>query len=151
MLQSKYLTEDGVEKILSNLYKDGARYLYRPTGYSRIYLSQNKPEMHDDGGITSPTGDAHALQYEVSILLSDIFENTNYINIWWALNKVDWSKVPVDTKVYAYYGDKVQQRHFACYKDGKVHTWIHGCTSWSTKHTNGDWDRVELAEEVKYD
>ena len=65
MLQSKYLTEDGFEKILSNLYKDGARYLYRPTGYSRIYLSQNKPEMHDDGDITSPTGDAHALQYEL--------------------------------------------------------------------------------------
>lgn len=68
MLQSKYLTEDGVEKILSNLYKDGARYLDRPTGYGLIYLSQSKPEMHDDGGITSPTGDAHALQYEVSIL-----------------------------------------------------------------------------------
>lgn len=49
MLQSKYLTEDGFKKVLSNLYKDCARYLYRPTGYCLIYSSQSKPEMHDDG------------------------------------------------------------------------------------------------------
>lgn len=82
-------------------------------------------------------------------LLDDIFNNTNCIDIARALNKVDWSKVPVDTKVYAYCGDTVQQRHFARYEDGKVCTWIHGCTSWSTTYINRDWDKVELAEEIK--
>ena len=148
MLESKYLTEDGFKKLLNNLYKDGARYLYRPTGYSLVYASPNKPEIHSDGDITNLTGDPEALRYDIFSLLCDIFDNTNCIDIGKVLNKVDWSKVPIDTKVYAYCGDKVQQRHFACYKDGKVHTWIHGCTSWSTKHTNGDWDRVELAEEI---
>ena len=148
MLQSKYLTEDGFKKVLSNLYKDGARYLYRPTGYGFIYSSPSKPEIHSDGDIVKLTGDSQALQHDVFSLLCDIFENTNCIDIAKALNKVDWSKVPVDTKVYAYCGNTVQQRHFACYKDGKVHTWLHGCTSWSTKYTNGDWDRVELAEEI---
>lgn len=148
MLESKYLTEDGFKKLLNNLYKDGARYLYRPTGYSLVYASPNKPEIHSDGDITNLTGDPEALRYDIFSLLCDIFDNTNCIDTGKVLNKVDWSKVPIDTKVYAYCGDKVQQRHFACYKDGKVHTWIHGCTSWSTKHTNGDWDRVELAEEI---
>lgn len=145
MLQSKYLTEDGFKKILSNLYKDGARYLYRPTGYSRIYFSQNKPEMHDDGDIISLTEDANALQYEISILLSDIFENTNYIDLTIALNKVDWSKVPVDTKVYAYREWIKYKRYFAYYKDGKVYVWSNGCTSWTAQHTTVDYDIVELA------
>ena len=148
MLQSKYLTEEGFKKILSDLYKDGARYLYRPTGYGCTYFSQSKPAIYSDGDITSPTEDAQVLQYKVSSLLSDILKNKNCIDICNVLNKVDWSKVPVDAKVYAYCGNTVQQRHFACYKDGKVHTWLHGCTSWSTKHTNGEWDRVELAEEI---
>lgn len=150
MLQSKYLTEDGFKKVLSNLYKDGARYLYRPTGYGFIYLSQSKPEIHDDGDITSPTEDAHVLQYEVSILLSDIFENTNYIDIGKALNKVDWSKVPVDTKVYAYKDGMMKLRHFAYCKEDKVYTWKGGGTSWSTPYAYGEWEDVRLAEEVKY-
>ena len=77
-----------------------------------------------------------------------VFENTNCIDLAKALHKVDWSKVPVDTKVYAYCGDKVQQRHFARYENGKIHTWLNGGTSWSTPYTNDDWDKVELAEEI---
>lgn len=51
MLQSKYLTEDGFKKLLNNFYREGARYLYRPTGYSFIYSSPSKPEIHDEGAI----------------------------------------------------------------------------------------------------
>lgn len=149
MLESKYLTEEGFKKLLSNLYKDGARYLYKPTGYGCIYSSPSKPEIHSDGDITTLNGDSQALQQGVFSLLYDIFENTNCIDIGKVLNKVDWAKVPVDTKVYAYCGDKVQKRHFACYKNGIVYTWVHGETSWSTEHINGDWDKVELAEEIK--
>lgn len=151
MLQSKYLTEEGLTMLLCDCYEGGARYMYRPTGYALIYLSKTKPIILDDGEIESIGDEAQALPVHTVNLLDDIFKNTNFIDLAKALHKVDWSKVSVDTKVYAYCNDTVQQRHFACYKDGKVHTWIHGCTSWSTKHTNGDWDRVELAEEVEYD
>lgn len=58
MLQSKYLTEDGFKKLLNNLYKNGARYLYRPTGYCFIYSSPSKPEIHSDGDIVKLTGDS---------------------------------------------------------------------------------------------
>ena len=148
MLQSKYFTKEGLKLLLNDLYEGGARYVYRPTGYSLIYISKCKPIIEDDGEIKHTLLDSQHLPVHTTNLLNDVFENTNCIDLAKALHKVDWSKVPVDTKVYAYYGDKVQQRHFACYKDGKVHTWIHGCTSWSTKHTNDDWDRVELAEEI---
>lgn len=148
MLQSKYLTEEGLKVLLCALYEEGYKYMYRPTGYTLIYISNIAPTIEDDGKIKRIGADAHALDMHTVNLLYDVFENTNYINLAKALYKVDWSKVPVDTKVYAYCNDTVQQRHFACYKDGKVHTWIHGRTSWSTKHTNGDWDRVELAEEI---
>lgn len=148
MIQSKYVTEEGLKMLLNDFYEGGARYIYRPTGYALIYLSKSKPEILADGDIVGLNGDSQALPVHTVNLLNDIFENTNCIDISIALGKVDWSKVPVDTKVYAYCGNSKQQRHFACYKDGKVHTWIHGCTSWSTKHTNGDWDRVELAEEI---
>lgn len=148
MLHSKYFTEEGLKLLLNDLYEGGARYVYRPTGYALIYLSKYKPVIEDDGEIKHTLLDSPHLPVHTTNLLNDVFENTNCIDLAKALHKVDWSTVPVDTKVYAYCGDTVQQRHFACYKDGKVHTWIHGCTSWSTKHTNGDWDRVELAEEI---
>ena len=148
MLQSKYFTEEGLKLLLNDLYEGGARYVYRPTGYALIYLSKHKPIISDDGEINDILNDSQHLPVHTVNLLNDIFENTNCIDIAIALGKVDWSKVPVDTKVYAYCGDTVQQRHFACYKDGIVYTWAHGGTSWSTKYTNGDWDRVKLAEEI---
>lgn len=151
MIQSKYFTEEGLKMLLSDCYEGGARYMYRPTGYALIYLSKTKPIISDNGEIESLGDEAQALPVHTVNLLDDIFRNTNCIDISIALGKVDWSKVPVDTKVYAYCGDKVQKRHFACHKDGIVYTWVHGNTSWSTEHINGDWDRVELAEEIKHD
>lgn len=148
MLQGKYLTKEGLEMLLNDCYEGGARYMYRPTGFALIYLSKENPVISDDGEIEDILEGSQALPVHTVNLLNDIFENTNCINLTKALNKVNWSRVPTDTKVYAYCGDSKQPRHFACYKYGKVHTWIHGGTSWSTTHTNGDWDRVELAEDI---
>lgn len=151
MLQSKYLTEEGLTMLLGDCYEGGARYVYRPTGYALIYLSKTKPIILDDGKIESRGGEAQALPVHTVNLLGDIFQNTNCIDLAKALHKVDWPKVPVDTKVYAYCGNTIQRRHFACYKCDRVYTWVNGGTSWSTTRTNGDWDKVELAEGVEYD
>lgn len=45
---------------------------------------------------------------------------------------VDWSKVPVDSKVYAEdsCGDEYP-RHFAKYQNGSIFCWTEGGTSWS--------------------
>lgn len=150
MLESKYLTEEGFKKLFDNLYKEGVRYLYKPTGYSCIYASPSKPEIHSDGDITELTGDSKTVRYDVSSLLCDIFENTNCINISHILKKVDWSKVPVDARVYAYKDGNMKLRHFASYENGKVYTWSDGGTSWSMEYMYGEWDDVRLAEDIQY-
>lgn len=148
MLQSKYLTEEGLKVLLCALYEEGYKYMYRPTGYTLIYISNIAPTIEDDGKIKRIGADAHALDMHTVNLLYDVFENTNYINLAEALHKVDWSKVPIDTKVFAYREGIMCSRHFAYYKNGKVYTWVQGCTSWSTPHTTAEWDIVELAEEI---
>lgn len=62
---------------------------------------------------------------------------------------VDWTKVPIDTKVICTIPSGIQKRrHFAGIVDGKPATWFDGATSWSNnaidKYT--DWHTVELAE-----
>lgn len=65
---------------------------------------------------------------------------------------VDWSKVPVDTKVYVSDSDNGiwYPRHFAKFEDGKIFTWVNGTTSFS-KLACGDtvcWNQGRLAEDT---
>lgn len=99
MLQSKYLTEEGLKMLLNDLYEGGTRYIYRPTGHSSIYISTLAPTIEDDGEIERVGSDAFTLRMYTAHLLSDIFKSTNCIDITKALNKVDWSTVKVDTPV----------------------------------------------------
>ena len=48
----------------------------------------------------------------------------------------DWSKVKVDTKVLVRDWDNSEwiPRHFAKYKDGRVHTWNNGHTSFTSRN-----------------
>ena len=151
MLQSKYFTEEGLKLLLNDLYDGGARYVYRPTGHALIYLSKYKPIIGDNGEIKHAIPGSSHLPVHTTNLLNDVFENTNCIDLAKALHKVDWSKVPVDTKVYVYREGIKYRRYFAHYKDDTVYVWANGCTSWSGPHTTADYDTVELAEEVKYD
>lgn len=64
---------------------------------------------------------------------------------------VDWSKVPIDTKVLVSDdGVTWQKRHFAGVKlGGKPTVYIHGMTSWSAGDTTGwvKYKYTKLAEE----
>lgn len=151
MLHSKYLTKEGLTMLLNDLYEDGIKYIYRPTGHSSIYISTLAPTIEDDGEIECVGNDAVALRMYTVHLLSDIFESTNCIDIAKALNKVDWSTVKVDTPVLvkAYEDNAWTKRYFAFYKDGKVYTWIGGATSWSTdsKENVSWWEYAKLSED----
>ena len=49
---------------------------------------------------------------------------------------LDWSKVPVDTKVLVSNdGKEWSRRHFAEYKDGKVYCFNSGVTSFTVKES----------------
>lgn len=61
---------------------------------------------------------------------------------------VDWSKVPVDTKILVKGSeDEIWiPRYFAEYKDDLVYAWDCGCTSWSADCVT-HWNYAKLAEE----
>lgn len=60
---------------------------------------------------------------------------------------VDWSKVPVDTKVLVSDGgEKWFKRYFAEFDDGRVYVWSYGGTSWSNNLTS-PYNYAKLAEE----
>lgn len=82
-------------------------------------------------------------------------ERLAWINLEWRDEeykgpKVDWSKIPVDTRVLVS-GDGIHwcNRHFAGVENGKIYTWASGANSWSTK---GDgnfkerWNYISLVE-----
>lgn len=63
---------------------------------------------------------------------------------------IDWSKVPVDTKVLVSSdGKDWYRRHFAEYKDGKVYCFDSGATSFSVDRDSyiSAWEYVKLYEE----
>lgn len=64
---------------------------------------------------------------------------------------VDWSKVPVDTKILVRDSETGQwsRRHFARYEKNIVFSWRNGCTSYSVAGYDDvtDWKYAKLAEE----
>lgn len=65
---------------------------------------------------------------------------------------VDWSKVPVDTKVYVRDSDSDNwaPRYFAKFEDGLIFTWTNGATSFSRSRFGGLswWNQGKLAEDI---
>ena len=66
--------------------------------------------------------------------------------------KVDWSKVPVDTKVLASFKgeEDLIPRYFAKYENNKIYVWSYGKTSWSACDKD-DCISVSYAELVEED
>lgn len=60
--------------------------------------------------------------------------------------EVDWSKVPVDKPILVS-NDNVHwyRKHFAKYKNGEIHAWNGGQTSYTTD-TAWHWEYAKLAE-----
>lgn len=68
--------------------------------------------------------------------------------------KVDWSKVPVDTKIIVWdnsWKNNKIKGHFAKFENGEIYAWNGGITSWSANSYGREqlarWDNAELAEE----
>lgn len=64
---------------------------------------------------------------------------------------VDWSKVPVDTKILVRSSEdgRWKRRHFARYESNIVFAWNRGCTSYSVDGYDdaAGWKYAKLAEE----
>lgn len=77
-------------------------------------------------------------------------EENQRIDIAEYLGIVDWSKVAVDTPILVKQNeqDEWEKRHFAYFKDERVHAWLCGTTSWSADYEGDatDWNFAKLAE-----
>ena len=62
---------------------------------------------------------------------------------------VDWSKVPVDTKILVRDNENVpwSPRHFSRIKQGRVYTFSYGCTSFTSKGKECCWRYAKLYKE----
>ncbi len=69
----------------------------------------------------------------------------------WDCRKIDWSKVPVDTKVLVSESGNGGwlKRYFAKYENGKIYVWDYGATSFSVriKEDCSSWKHTKLYEE----
>lgn len=151
MLHSKYLTQEGMEIALKTIYKNGWRYIFRQGCLNEFYVSKEKPLYEeDDTPLYYPEHKA-CLGDTLNTLMSDAMKGYNYITIADHIDEVDWSTVKVDTPVLVkdYEDNAWTKRHFAFYKNGKVHTWDSGVTSWSKDSTDSTswWTYAKLSED----
>jgi len=83
--------------------------------------------------------------------LMQIFSIGKMIELW-KREEVDWSKIPIDTKVLV--GNipyQEEKRYFAKYEKGIFYTYGAGCDSWSYDDCNKlvPWYYCKLAEDLK--
>lgn len=73
----------------------------------------------------------------------------------WKRKEIDWSKIPVDTKVLVKNDENGEwnKRYFAGFINGEVTTFSNGMTSWSTSRPNSpilvSWKYAKLVENKK--
>lgn len=92
------------------------------------------------------------MKYECSDISCDVCHAL--FSVWlideYKESEIDWSKVPVDTKIYVrdYEGVEWNSMYFAKYENEKVYSWSCGGTSWSCdKNEIISWEYAKLAEE----
>lgn len=131
MLQSKYLTEDGMKFFLKRLHTKGFRFLfYDPT--INIYIaSEQKPHFEDNKYMCCYGNKKTAIvsQLETAIV-AELLEQYLYIEIEKHVDCVDWENVPVDTLIKVKKPDYGwTYRYFAKYEDGLIFAFANGATS----------------------
>lgn len=138
--------KQGREWLLKKLYDDGWRYIVGGDG-TFVYITKNKPFILD--GMYRANGDKYKCIDLTNGILPDL-EACDVMNIAEELGFVDWYKVKVDTPILVReYDDNIwEKRHFAFFKNGKVHAWLNGSTSWSVAKTCDtiSWRYAKLAE-----
>ena len=131
MLQSKYLTEQGLEFFLKGLYRKGYRYLfYDPT--IKIYIASEQEPYFKDNEYMHCYGDkrmAIVSSLEVAVV-KELLELYLYIEIDKHIDCFEWENVPVDTLIKVRKADyEWVYRYFAKYEDGLVFAFANGATS----------------------
>lgn len=88
---------------------------------------------------------------ETRAFLAYVELNRPFMETTWKpyVKPVDWSKVPIDTKVLCRVGEYWHNRHFAGITSAGIpKTWADGFTSWTDRGNEPytDWKEVKLAD-----
>ena len=138
--------KQGREWLLQKFYDAGWRYLFEDY-CGNIWATKERPRANKFGE-NEIVGSFSSITN-----IKKLLPKTNlnqYLSIAEELGIVDWSKVAVDTPILVrdFENMKWGKRHFAFFKDGKVHTWDGGVTSWTCENPNCvmSWVYAKLAE-----
>lgn len=151
MLQSKYLTQDGLTAWFKECYNLGFEYLFYNPDNGVHMLSKQEPVFRDITFMYCDGEKYPFVSYFSTLVAKDLLDGRNYIAIEDHIDVVDWSKVPVDTPVLVRDDSKQnwKPRYFAKYEDGAYFVYTSGQTSWSTS-TNAivEYNYIKLAEDI---
>lgn len=141
--------KQGEKWLLKKIYDDGWRYIVADK-YDNMYLTNEKTSMFDDvdevriSSCKKYIGITGVMAALPKLSANEVFSIEEELGI------VDWSKVAVDTPILVrdFEDMKWGKRHFAFFKDGRVHTWDGGVTSWTCENPNCvmSWKYAKLAE-----
>lgn len=138
--------EQGRAWLLQKLYDDGWRYYVKNAG-GCAFLTTKKPIMLKNILDITTGGDVKYISIMTKSILPNIAKN-EFLDIAEELGIVDWSKVEVDTPVLVRDSEtsRWENRYFAFFENGRVHTWNSGTTSWTSEGYEMSWKYAKLAE-----
>ena len=153
MLQSKYLTQDGVTGFLRMIYDRGYNFVFRNPDTCEYTLSKEEPVFRGNTFLRCD-GDYKYAKDDFSIdILKDLLNGRNYIKIDEHIDIIDWGNTPVDTPILVSNDNEHwYRRYFARVANNRIETWMYGATSWSVDDINTEtycWKYAKLADTTK--
>lgn len=151
MLQSKYLTQDGLTAWFKECYNLGFKYLFYNPDNGVHMLSKQEPVFRDITFMYCDGEKYPFVSYFSTLVAEDLLTDRNYIAIEDYIDVVDWSKVSVDTPILVKdnYEDCWYKRYFAKYENGVVFVFSCGSTQWSNDgDTLVSYDEAKLADDT---
>lgn len=151
MLQSKYLTQDGLTAWFKECYNLGFKYLFYNPDNGVHMLSKREPVFRDITFMYCDGEKYPFVSYFSTLVAKDLLDGRNYIAIEDYIDIVDWSTVPVDTPILVKnnYEDCWYKRYFAKYENRVVFVFSCGSTQWSNDgDTLVSYDEAKLADDT---
>lgn len=149
MLESKYLTQQGLKAWFKECYNLGFKYVFYNPDNGIYMLSKQEPVFRDTTFMYCDGKKYPLVSYFSTLVVKDLLINRNYIAVEDHIDVVDWKNVPVDTKIIVSHlpNSADYYRYFAEYKDGKVYAWDCGATSWSSSDkSKTHWEHAKLVK-----
>ena len=130
MLESKYLTKDGIQLYLKTMYDLGFNFLFYNPDDGAYTISEQEPNYRDVTFMYCDGRKKHLTGAFAKTVSKELLDGRNYIAFEDYVDCTDWSRVPVDTLVKVKTPDGVwRYKYFAKYENKQIHVFSGGATS----------------------